>query len=438
MSEDALAAASDTGTLQVVIALAVFVITYALIISERIHKTTAALVGGMAVIALRVIDSEQAFEAIDLNVIFLLAGMMVIANTMASTGVFQWLAIRSAKAVNGSPLGVLVLLCLITAAASAFLDNVTTVVLIAPVTLVVAQTLGIAVVPMLIAEVLASNIGGTATLIGDPPNILIASHAGIDFPTFLLNVGPVSVISLVAFLGALRWFPGTRMRVSDEVRERLAAIDDTQLITDPALLRVTGGVLAFVVAGFLLQGWLGYEPAVVALMGAAALLLITRHDPHETLSQIEWSTLFFFIGLFILVGGLEHVGVLENVGEWAAEVTGGSTTATTLTILWMSALLSGFVDNIPYTAAMLPVVETMNENLAASAPPNVLWWALAIGADMGGNLTIVAASANVLMASLAARSGYPISFAQFFRYGSLTTVGTMLIATAYLSLRYLI
>ena len=423
---------------EVAIALTLFFITYALIISDRIHKTTVALAGGMAAVALNLIDSDAAFEAVDLEVIFLLAGMMVIANTMASTGIFQWMAIRSAKAVHGSPMRVLILLCTITAVASAFLDNVTTVVLIAPVTLVVAETLGVAAVPMLIAEVLASNIGGTATLIGDPPNILIASHADIDFLTFLINVGPVAVISLIVFLATLRWIVPSAMEASPEMRERLMQIDDTVLITDKKLLRITAVVLAFVVAGFLLQGPLGYKPAAVALMGAAALLMVTRHDPHEVLREIEWSTLFFFIGLFILVGSLEEVGILADIGEWAADATGGSAVAASMTILWMSAVLSGFVDNVPYTATMLPIVERMTNDLEAGTPPNLLWWSLTIGADMGGNLTIVAASANVLVANLAARSGHTIGFGQFLRYGSVTTLGTMLIGSAYLYLRYLI
>ena len=391
----------------------------------------------MAVIAFRVLDTEQAFETVDLNVIFLLAGMMMIANTMAGTGVFRWMAIRSAKSVQGDPLRVLILLCAITAVASAFLDNVTTVVLIAPVTLVVADTLGMKAVPMLIAEALASNIGGTTTLIGDPPNILIASHAGIDFPTFLFHVGPVAVVSLIVFLIALRWLFGGSLQAAPDARERLMQIDDTQLITDPRLLRITVGVLAAVMLGFLFQGVLHYEPAAVAMMGASVLLLITRHDPHDTLRDIEWSTLFFFIGLFIVVGGLAEVGVLDDIGQRIADATGGSTTAAVMLILWMSAVFSGFVDNIPYTAAMLPIVEEMSVSLEGSKNPNLFWWALAIGADMGGNLTVVAASANVLVANLAERGGERIRFWEFFRYGSLVTLGTTTVATGYLWLRYL-
>ncbi|HJM75333.1 MAG TPA: ArsB/NhaD family transporter [Dehalococcoidia bacterium] len=421
---------------EVQIALTIFLVTYAVIISEKVHKTTIALAGGMLVIAFRVLDTHQAFEAIDLDVIFLLVGMMIIANTMADTGVFRWMAIRSAKAANGSPIRVLILLCLITAVASAFLDNVTTVVLMAPVTLVVADTLGVKAVPMLIAEVLASNIGGTATLIGDPPNILVASHADIDFLTFAVNVGPVAVIALAAFLLVLPWLMRGQFEAAIDARGRVMQIDDSQLITDPRMLRIAGGVLGLVVLGFLFQGPLGYEPATVALMGATLLLLITRQDPHEALREVEWSTLFFFVGLFIVVGGLEEVGLLEDIGEWAADETGGSAAASSMLILWMSAILSGFVDNIPYTATMLPIVETMSGELDASAAPNLLWWSLAIGADMGGNLTIVAASANVLVANIAARNGLKITFFEFFRYGVLATAMTMAIASAYIWLRY--
>ncbi|MEZ4501288.1 MAG: ArsB/NhaD family transporter [Dehalococcoidia bacterium] len=422
------------------IAVAIFSITYILIIFEKVHKTTAALAGGTAMILFKVLDTEQAFESVELEVIFLLTGMMIIANALASTGVFQWIAIRAAKLAKGSPIRVLVILCAITALASAFLDNVTTVVLLAPVTLVVAQTLEVRAVPMLIAEALASNIGGTATLIGDPPNILIASHANISFVEFFVNVGPVSILSLIAFLAVSPWLMGRGLDTPQHLRERVMEIDDSELITDTRLLKIALAILGVVIAGFLLQGVLGYEPAGVALIGGAALLLITGHDPHEALREVEWATLFFFIGLFIVVGGLEHEGVLETVGNRAAELTGDSVSAATYMILWMSALASGVVDNIPYTATMLPIVEEMghaNPNIDGDAP-HVLWWALAIGADMGGNLTIVGASANVLVANISARSGRPITFFEFFRYGAVTTVGTMVIASIYLWIRFFV
>jgi len=413
-------------------------VTYAVIVSERVHKTTAALAGAMAMIAFKVIDAEQAWEAIDLNVIFLLAGMMIIANTMASTGVFQWLAIRAAKVAGGSPFGVLVILCAVTATFSAFLDNVTTVVLIAPVALVVARALEVRPEPGLVAIALASNIGGTSTLIGDPPNILIASHANIDFMTFLVHVGPAAVLSLVAFLVVLALVARWREPTNETQRRRIMSMDDQGLITDLRLLRISVAVLAATIVGFLLQGVLGYEPAAIALMGGVLILLITRNDPHHELMQVEWTTLFFFIGLFIVVGGLEHTGVLQDVGRSAVELTRGSVEASTFLVLWMSALLSGVVDNIPYTATMLPVLDELNRSLnQAGHPRNITWWALTLGADLGGNLTVIGASANVLVANIAERSGHPISFAEFFRWGLATTIGTVVISSAYLWLRYM-
>ena len=420
------------------IALAIFVITYGLIVSERVHKTTAALVGGAAVIAFGVLSTEEAFGFIDLNVIILLASMMIIANTMASTGVFQWLAIRAAKAAGGSPIKVTILLCVITAIISAFLDNVTTVVLIAPVTLVVAQTLKVRAVPMLIAEALASNIGGTATLIGDPPNIIIGAHADLGFVEFATNLAPVAAISLLFFLVLVYFFGRSELRTTDRLRARVQEIDETGVITDPRLLKTTGAVLALTILGFLFHGTLEFEASAVALMGAALLLLVTRLDPQDALREVEWGTLFFFIGLFMVVGGLEHVGVLGAIGERIVELTGGSELTAALIVLWMSGLLSGLIDNIPYTVTMLPVIDEIQLGLNTDESSNVLWWALAIGADMGGNLTVIGASANVLVSNLAHRAGQPILFWEWLRWGSVTVVGTLMIATAYIWLRYFV
>ena len=348
------------------------------------------------------------------------------------------MAAPAAKAAGGSPFGVLVILCLVTAVFSAFLDNVTTVVLIAPVALVVARALEVRPVPGLIAIALASNIGGTSTLIGDPPNILIASHVGIDFMTFLTAVGPVAVLTLIAFLAAAavvgRWRePGT-----PATRARVMAMDDSDLISDPRLLKISIAVLVLVITGFVLQGTLGYEPAGVALMGGVLILVITRRDPHHELMQVEWSTLFFFIGLFIVVGGLETTGVLEAVGERAVDLTKGSLAGSLFLVLWMSAGLSGVVDNIPYTATMLPILDELNQDLIARGhPSNALWWALAVGADMGGNLTIIGASANVLVANISERNGHHITFVEFFKWGLPTTLASMVIASVYFWLRYL-
>jgi Na+/H+ antiporter NhaD/arsenite permease-like protein len=425
---------SDTG-----VAAVIFVITYVIIVSERVHKTAAALAGAVIMIAFRVLNQEEAFAAIDLNVIFLLAGMMMIVNVLGKTGIFQWVAIRSARLGQGQPLRILIILALVTAVASAFLDNVTTVVLIAPVTVFVAGSLGVSAVPFLIAEALASNIGGTATLIGDPPNILIASGpANLNFNDFLLNVAPIILVILAFYVLSARFLFFRGVNVDEDARARVMAMDEREVITDPKLLRISLIVLGLTLVGFVAHGPLGYEPATVALLGAAALLVVTREDPHDILQDVEWSTLFFFVGLFIVVGGVDKVGILEHVGKWASDVTAGSRTAATMLLLWMSAFLSGIVDNIPYSTAMIPVVEEINKDLGGGHANNSLWWALALGADLGGNLTVIAASANVIVANLAERGGQRIPFWEFFRYGLVVTTGSMLLSTAYLWLRYLL
>jgi Na+/H+ antiporter NhaD/arsenite permease-like protein len=420
------------------LAAAIFALTYAVIVSERVHKTTAALMGAVIMIGARIIDQEEAFRAIDLNVIFLLAGMMIIVNVLGKTGIFQWLAIRSAKVGRGEPLRILIILSLVTAVASAFLDNVTSVVLIAPVTLFVAGSLRVSAVPFLISEALASNIGGAATLIGDPPNIMIGSAADLDFMSFITNLMPIIMVVLLLYLLAARLLFFRGVKPLPAMRARIMELDETQVISDLPLLRLSLAVLGLTLVGFLLHGPLDYEPASVALLGAALLLLLSRQDPHAVLREVEWPTLFFFVGLFIVVGGVEEVGILEDVGEWIADVTDGSPTGAAFLILWVSALLSGIVDNIPYTAAMIPVVREIEGGSGSGGQSDVLWWALALGAGLGGNLTVIAASANVLVANLAERGGERIPFWEFFRYGALVTLGTTLVSTLYLYLRYLL
>jgi Na+/H+ antiporter NhaD/arsenite permease-like protein len=416
------------------IAAAVFLATYAVIASDRVHKTVAALAGGVLMIALRVIDQEEAFAAIDFNVIFLLLGMMVIANIMRKTGVFQWLAIRAVRVAAGDPWRIMLVLCVITAVASALLDNVTTVVLIAPITLYVAAALRVSAVPYLMAEILASNIGGTATLIGDPPNILIASAARIDFLTFAANMTPVALIVLVAFFGLARLMWGAELA---RQRESLAIadLDESGVITDHRLMRLSVGVMLATVAAFVIAGPLGYEPATVALLGASSLLLLAREDPAEVLAEVEWSTLLFFVGLFIVVEGVIHVGIIDEFANGLFELTGGDLTVTSLALMWVSAIASGIIDNIPYTATVIPVVEGLGERGVEVGP---LWWSLALGADLGGNATIIGASANVIIASLAGRAGQPISFRRFLPYGVATVVLSLAISSLYVWLRYLL
>ena len=417
------------------IAVTLFMIVYAAIVSEKVDRAAVALLGGMAAIMLiRSFDQEDAFHAIDLNVLFLLTGMMVIANILGDTGVFQWLGVKAIQLGKGNPTRIMQILVLVTAATSALLDNVTVVVLLAPVTLVAASNLGISPIPFLIAEVLASNIGGAATLVGDPPNILIGSAAGIDFLTFLVNMGGYILIVLTLFVLGLPLLFRKQLRLARETLVQPAAIEPASLITDRPLLRKSLVVLGLVLVGFLLHGFLGLESATIALSGAALLVLWTRESAHKVFQHVEWATLMFFVGLFILVEALVHVGVIDAIASWLLAATHGNTFVTTIALLWTSALLSGLVDNIPYTATVIPVILKLSEGGMQVWP---LWWALAIGADLGGNLTIIGASANVVVASFAERSGHKISFMTFLKYGAVTTLVSMLVATLYLAVIYL-
>ena len=412
----------------------IFLLTYAFIVAERIHRTVAALLGGLAMILLGILPQDEAFHAIDWNVIFLLAGMMIIASVLRETGLFQWVALQAVRLGRGDPLRTLLILSVVTAVASALLDNVTVVVLVVPVTLFAAASLGVGPLPFLIAEILASNIGGTATLIGDPPNILIGSAAGIDFLTFSAHMMPVTLLILLAFLGLALLFFGKDLRGRRPSAADLEALEEAALITDPPLLRKGLAVLAAVLVGFLAQGALHLEPATVAMSGATVLLLWARNDPHDALQGIEWTTLFFFMGLFITVEAVVKVGIIGAVARAALRLTGRNLRLTSMLLLWLSALASGVVDNIPYTATMIPVVRSLGETM----PVMPLWWSLALGACLGGNATLVGASANVVVASLAERSGHPIRFGEFLRYGVATTLVSLVVASLYVWVRYLL
>ncbi len=416
------------------IAACIFLVAYALIATERIDRTLAALLGGLLVIVFGVIDQHEAFAAIDFNVIFLLAGMMVLAGALGKTGLFEWLAIRSVKLSRGEPLRLLVILAFVTAVLSAFLDNVTTVVLVVPVTLSMANRLRISPYPFLVSQILASNIGGTATLIGDPPNILIGSAAGLDFGSFIVNLGPVVVLVFVAFVVTMRLMLGSSLGVEHEDRKAVLALNEREAIRDRGLLIRGLVVLSFTILGFLVHKPLGLEAATVALLGATALLIVGGLDPHEAFRDVEWSTLFFFVGLFMLVEAIVHVGIVGAVADALATAAGGNAGLATIALLWFSALASAVVDNIPYTATAVPVVQRLAES---GLPAGPLWWALALGACLGGNLTIVGASANVVVANMAARAGHPIRFLEFLRYGAIVVVESLVISSVYLWVRYL-
>lgn len=422
------------------IAVAVFVSAYVFIATEWVHRVRAALGGAIIMLAVGATDAEHAFfsehAGIDWNVIFLLLGMMLIVAVLRRTGVFEYLAIWSAKRAKGYPFRVMVILVVITAIASAALDNVTTVLLIAPVTLLVCERLGARPAPFLIAEVLASNIGGMATLVGDPPNIIIASRAGLTFNDFLIYLAPLAVALLVVFIGLCRFMFRKSFNYNAERAQTVMSLRERDAIRDPRLLLVSGVVLALVTVAFTLHTVLHLEPSVVALIGGLVLLAASRLDTLEVSKDVEWETLIFFAGLFVMVGALVNTGVIGVLSDYATEATGEDLLPASFALLWISAVLSAIVDNIPYVATMSPIVaEIVNARDASNS--DVLWWSLAIGADLGGNATAIGASANVVMLGIAERAGKRISFWEFTKYGLLVTVVTVALAMPYLWFRFL-
>ncbi len=424
------------------LAISVFVVAYALIASDRINKTLVALVGAGIILAVGILNAEDAFyhqeTGIDWNVIFLLFGMMIIVGVLRQTGVFEYVAIWAAKRANGKPLRIMILLVLVTAFASALLDNVTTVLLIAPVTLLVCDRLDINPIPFLIAEVLASNIGGAATLVGDPPNIIIASRAGLSFNDFLVHMSPIVLIVLAVFIALIPIIFRGSFDVDPSRVADVMTLNEREAIRDPSLLIKCGVVLILVFAAFILHSVVHIEPSVVALLGAGVLVLISRLERTDYLASVEWETLLFFAGLFVMVGALVKTGVVEQLARSATELTQGNGLLTVMLILGVSAPVSGVIDNIPYTATMTPIVSELASKVTDIANPDALWWALALGADFGGNLTAVGASANVVMLGIARRAGHPISFWEFTRKGLLITTVSIALSAVYLWLRYFV
>ncbi|MCL5023341.1 MAG: ArsB/NhaD family transporter [Nitrospirae bacterium] len=432
------------------IATALFILAYGLIISEKIHKTIVGIFGAALMIVLGIVTQEDAFHSMDLgidwNVIFLLVSMMIIINIMKPTGVFEYIAIKSAKVAKGKPFMIMAIFSVVTAVVSAFLDNVTTVLLIAPVTLLICQALELDVVPFLITEALASNIGGTATLIGDPPNIMIGSKAQLDFMAFIYNLTPVIIVVLTAYVISIRLIFGKKMKVKDELRQRVMSMNENEAIKDPVLLKKSLVVLAVTITGFVLHGMLHLEPATIALFGAGLLLLVSGNkEPHRILAEAEWATLFFFIGLFVIIGGVVKVGLIKWMSIKVLELTHGNLFGTTMVVMWFSAFASAFIDNIPYVATMNPLIIDMAKQLWPHASglallhhPDLMpmWWSLALGACLGGNGTAIGASANVIVVGMAEKMGKPISFKKFMLYGMPLMIESVIICMAYVWIRY--
>lgn len=428
-----------------VLSTSILVITYGILLSEKVHRTIIALLGGGMMVLTGILTQDQAIAGVDFNTLALLTGMMIIVAVTRTTGVFEFVAIWSAKKVKASPIGVLLALSLVTAVFSAFLDNLTTVLLVVPIALLLANKLQVSPYPFLISQILASNIGGTATLIGDPPNILIGSATGLTFMQFLVNLGPIVVVILALATIAFYFIWGKQLVTNDELRARIMNFREADSITDPVLLVKCLSVLVAVILGFIIGEHYGIRPGSTALFGGTVLMLLATFGEgmssqskkiRRAMSEVEWDALFFFVGLFVVVGGVEHSGLLTMLGKEMVEFTEGDPQSAALATLWVAAIVSAAVDNIPFVATMIPMIESMEAGIGGADALEPIWWSLALGACLGGNGTLIGAAANVMVAGLGDRAGYTIGFTQFMMIGIPVMLVSVLISTLYIWLRY--
>ena len=429
------------------IALIAMGICYLLLFTEKLNRAVITIMLATGLAILGVINQTQAISAIDFNTLSLLAGMMIIVNVTERSGMFQYVAIWGAKRVKANPVGILIMLGIVTAFFSAFLDNVTTVLLIVPVSLQITQKLEVNPYPYLLINIFASNIGGTATLIGDPPNILIGSALNLGFTDFLQHLAPVVILIMIGLISLFCYFWAPTMRATTENKSLVMSINEKDAITDFKLLKLSLIVLCGVIGGFIAAEHIGLENGFIALLGAAIILLLyTWHETHraadekieDILNHIDWTTIFFFTGLFVIVGALEQSGFLQTVGEYFIHLTAGSIEKSVFMILGISALFSAMVDNIPFVATMIPTLKAMEESLGGREAMMPVWWALSLGACLGGNGTLIGASANVIVAGIAAREGRAISFLRFLIWSIPVMIMSVLIAAIYLYLLYFV
>lgn len=428
------------------VATAVLLFTYAVVVSERLNRAIIALFGAILMILLGVLDQGQAVRGIDFNTIGLLTGMMIIVSITRRSGVFEFLAIWSAKLVKASPAGILAMLAAVTAVVSALLDNVTTVLLVVPVTLIITEQLKVKPYPFLFSQILASNIGGTATLIGDPPNILIGAQVGITFNEFVIHLAPVIVVVLISHLILMHLIWGRRLETTIRARARVMSFDERKSISDPVLLIKAMAVLTIVIIAFVLAHPLGLESGTIGMGGAALLLALDNlgrsaerqmESVTKVFTEVEWVTIFFFVGLFAVIAGVEHAGLLRILADWLVAATGGNLPTMAVSILWSSAILSAIVDNIPFVATMIPLIKATAPAFGGPEQIGPLWWALSLGACLGGNGTLIGASANLTVAGIAERNGIPFRFVTFSTYAFPLMLTEVAIANLYVYLRYL-
>lgn len=437
-------AATEISNFQYYFAIAIFLITYAIIISEKINRAVIALFGAAVMIIFGIVDLHKAFtHHIEWGTITLLIGMMILVDITSKSGFFQYMAIKAAKLAKGRPIRILVMLSSLTGILSAFLDNVTTVLLVAPVTFSITRMLQVNPVPYLISEVLLSNIGGTATLIGDPPNIMIGSaNKHLDFNAFLLNLTPIVLLIAAVTIALLAWIYRKQLKTDEKLISKLMNVNDADYIKDAKLLKKSVSILALTILGFILHSVIHVDAAVIAMTGAVILMLVAvpEHEIEDVFASVEWVTIFFFAGLFILVGGLVDIGLIKSLAEKVLEITGGDISVAAYFILWLSGIASATIDNIPFVATMIPLIKDMAVGMGLSpdaAQIEVLWWALSLGACLGGNGTLIGASANVIVAGIASREGHGFSYMDFLKIGAPLTLIALLLSHAYLFVRYL-
>jgi Na+/H+ antiporter NhaD/arsenite permease-like protein len=433
--------------MKAILSLVLFVVAYLLIASEKVNKTVVAIMGGTAVIFLQLVTFEQAINGIDFNVIFLLIGMMTSVYILSKTGFFEYIAMSVAKLAKGEPRVIMIFLLIVTAVLSAFLDNVTTIIMIVPITILIMQLLEVSPIPFVIMEAIASNIGGTATLIGDPPNILIGSQANLSFNDFIIHLGPIVVLVFIVFiLSSLFWFRNS-FKVDEKIKERVTKAIPALAIVDKKNMKKALGVLVLMFIGFFSHDIIGVPPGVIALAGGMIMLLVCKHESEETLMRVEWSVIFFFIGMFMMIAALDVNGVIGMVGERVLHVAGNNLFLVCIIVLWSSAVFSAVLDNIPFVIVMIPLIRHFvvyfSQNAGIVDPHIIhmqveqpLWWALALGACFGGNGTLIGSSANIVMSRISERNGYHISFMKFFKYGSMFMVQSMILCTLYIWIRY--
>lgn len=417
-----------------IISIVIFLLVMVAIVSEKVHRAAASLAGAVILLVTHVLTVDSAIEHVDVNTIGVLVGMMLFVAVVKNSGLFEYIAIKSAKLTHGKPWAIMAVFTIITAALSAFLDNVTTVLLVGPMTLAITSILKVNPVPFLLTQILASNMGGTATLIGDPPNIMIGSQAGLGFADFILNTAPVIVIIMAASLLCFYLMFGRKLKVSDDAMQAVMELDENRAIKDKSLLIKSVVMIGLVVIGFMFHSSLGMESCTIALLAAVIMMIVGKQDVEDVIMGVEWSTILFFIGLFVVVGGMEENGVIDQLATLLIGMTGGNMVLTMLIILWVSAIVSSFLDNIPFVATLIPMILAIQAESGMDVTP--LWWALSLGACLGGNGTLIGASANVVLSGISNKNGYPITFMSYLKVGFPMMILSVAISMVYLLLRF--